>query len=59
VINVMLVILGALIPHSLLTEILTLIYTGRIIQLIKSSSHNFKFDMVIKNANNSNLEGYP
>jgi hypothetical protein len=52
----MLVILGALIRLLLLCEIL-LFFTERIIQLTKSS-HGPKFDTVIKDANNNNLEGY-
>ena len=57
-INVLLVILGALIPLLLFTEKLVLVYTERIIQLTKSS-HNLEFETVIEDANYSNLEGYP
>jgi hypothetical protein len=48
----MLAILGALIPPWLLTEILVLIYTRRIIQLTKSCPKS------LKDAHYSNLEGY-
>jgi len=53
----MLVILGALIPLLQLAGILFLNGTRRITQLTHSS-HNLKFDTVITDANNSNLEGY-